>query len=1093
MLPSRRLLLQISASLSLAPSLPCLAAPADDAEVEYFESKIRPLLAARCYKCHSADTKREGGLLLDSKAGWMVGGDSGPALLPGDPEHSLLLKAVSYEDPDLQMPPKKRLTPSQIDDLRTWIAQGAYDPREGGSVSRAGEAIDVQARKATHWAWQKITAPDPPRVNDPAWARQSIDPFILTKLEEAGIPPSVEASPQVLVRRLFFDLTGLPPSPEEVQRFMANPSEDAYTALVDGLLQSPHFGERWGQHWLDVVRFAETWGHEADYPIPQAWRYRDYVIRAFNAGVPYDDFLVEHIAGDLVESPRIDPENRTNESIQGTGFWHLGEATHSPVDVRDDECMRVANQIDVFSKAFLGITVMCARCHDHKFDAISTKDYYALFGYLQSSSFQLADISDPEAQAKAHAALSQIKAKEDAAVREALRRQYFLRRDDGFIDWTAKLSDESRRPEHPLFPLTAGGENESFSERRVQILKAWLERETVSRAEVKAQVVVRTERKGELNLRAVEAPFDLAHHLVADYGRPNVGWYVNGHRFGRGPATPGMLIAGVSLEDPLRGLVVEHAAHSDLVSENFTGIIRTKTFEVIGDRLWYRYRGRGKVFLAVDSHRVCQGPLHSGRLKMELMGDHRYRWASQDVHKYVGHRIHMEFTPVEGFSLSRVQFSQHEPKAAFRPNLHLKRAVEDPRIQSRDALNQSINHLLDEAITAWDRGSADRDHLALADWVLFHSGILQPHESARVKSARRSFAQQRQREEARIPKPVRALALMDGSAENEPVHLRGNYRTLSPEAVPRRFLEALNDPNQTPSADGSGRLQLARQVTRADNPLTSRVIVNRLWHHLFGRGIAETVDNFGATGALPSHPELLDHMAHRFTGEHGWAIKGLIRELVLSSTYRMSSRPDPDKAKADPTNRLLHRMPIRRLTSEAIRDHLLSVSGRLDPKTYGKSIMVHISDFMRNNRSPGGSGPLDGDGRRSVYIEGRRNHLEPLLLAFDKPTPFTAIGRRNVSSSPAQPLIMLNNELVHQQAERWAKRLLEAPDKEDAQRLQDAYWMAFGRAPESWEQAVALDFLAQQRRSRSGEDADLRAWKDLVHTLINVKEFIFIN
>ncbi|MGY8686519.1 MAG: PSD1 and planctomycete cytochrome C domain-containing protein, partial [Verrucomicrobiales bacterium] len=873
------------------------AAAEGDPRASFFEAKIRPLLVESCYECHAADTKQKAGLFLDSKDGWKIGGESGTAIVPGDPDGSLLMRAVSYEETDLQMPPKKRLSDGQIADLRKWIADGAYDPREGGVSPQPSSAqtFDLAGRKAAHWAWQKVVAPDLPSVRASEWPRQSIDAFILANLEKAGISPNEETTPQVLVRRLFFDLIGLPPTPEQVQRFIAAPTEDAYVTLVDELLDSLHFGERWGQHWLDIVRYAETWGHEQDFAIPEAWRYRDYVIRAFNADVPYNDFLIEHIAGDLVSKPRIDPENRTNESIQGTGFWHLGEATHSPVDIREDECARMSNQIDVFSKAFLGVTLACARCHDHKFDAISTKDYYAIFGYLQSSSFQLADISDPEAQAKAHAELTQIKKDEDQALRDALRRDYFLKRAAGPIDWAAKVSEEARDPAHPLFPLTA---------KREDVLKRWLEEETNTQAAVEGQIVVRTERKGELDLTPVEHAFDPAQHVVVDYAAKDTGWYVSGKRFGTGPAAPGVFVPGESLR-----MVVEPAAHGDLVSEKFTGIIRTKTFEVTGDQLWYRYCGNAKVFLEVDSHRVCQGPLHNGRLRKELKGESTYRWAAHDMSKYIGHRVHVEFTPLEGFSLSRVQFSREEPKKAFRANPLLREMV------NASDLNLSLNHAFDRAVTAWSEGAClDADQIALADWVLLRSGVIEPNQSSRVEHARGAFAEARATAESRIPQPIRALALLDGSGENEPVHARGNYRTLGAEPVPRAFLEALDRPNQSPPTDGSGRLELAQQVVRSDNPLTSRVLVNRVWHHLFERGLVETVDNFGSTAPPPSHPELLDHLAHRFVTEQGWSMKALIRELVLSSTYRMSSRPDPNKAQIDQTNRLVHRMPIRRLT-----------------------------------------------------------------------------------------------------------------------------------------------------------------------------------
>lgn len=730
----------------------------------------------RCADCHSADTKRKGGLLLDSRDGWAIGGDSGPAVVPGDPGNSLLLRAVSYEEPDLQMPPKNRLSEAEIADLRQWIADGAYDPRAAanGQVLPATEqSIDVEARKAAHWAWQAVASPALPAVENRLWARQSLDTFVLAGLEAAGLEPNEEAAPQVLVRRLFFDLIGLPPEPAQVKRFLADSSDQAYRSMVDELLQSPHFGERWGQHWLDIVRFAETWGHEQDFAIPQAWRYRNYVVRAFNADVPYQDLLVEHIAGDLVDPPRIDPERRTNESIQGTGFWHLGEATHSPVDIRDDECTRVSNQIDVFSKAFVGLTVMCARCHDHKFDAITTQDYYALFGYLQSSNYQLADIADPEAQAEAFGALTEIQKDEDRAVKQALRREYFLKRAEVAVDWSRFLTEESGQPGHPLYPLAMvedleEEENpEAFEKRRAAILKAWAEEERRAKAAAGRQTVARTERKGELDLRPVEVPFDAEEHVVADFGARESGWYVSGHRFGARPAVPGQVRFA---EDGAVNWVSEPAAHADRLSEKFSGFLRTKTFEVVGDRLWIRYRGRAKVFFAVDSHRVCQGPLHSKRLRRELKGNDEYRWVAHDLSKYIGHRIHVEFTPLEGFSLSRVQFGNESPVERFRVNGTMREAVSSPLVRSRRALNAALNRVFDAAVSDWSSSdSPARASVSLAEWVLLRSGLLDLDGTERLRRHRERFSKAREAAEAGTPEPIRALALMDGSPEEEPV------------------------------------------------------------------------------------------------------------------------------------------------------------------------------------------------------------------------------------------------------------------------------------------------------------------------------------
>ena len=1021
-----------------------------------FSRDVRPILSDRCFQCHGPDEhERKGKLRLDETAG-PHGAYTTGALTPGSLAESNVWARLVTTDPDEVMPPpeakKKPITEKERALIKQWIEEGA-----------AYEGF---------WAF---VPPKMPALSRAAEGMQAIDELVERPLARKGLTLKSTADQRTLLRRVTFDLTGLPPTREEMAAFLADTSPEAYEHLVDRLLANKRYGEHMTKYWLDLVRFAETWGHEQDFPIPEAWRYRDYVIRAFNADVPYDDFLVEHVAGDLVEKPRIDPNTRTNESIQGTGFWHLGEATHSPVDIREDECTRMANQIDVFTKAFLAQTVMCARCHDHKFEAITTKDYYRLFGYLQSSNFQLADIADPEAQAATAKTLTEIQQQEDRALRKALSRDYFLQRAEGEIDWTARLNEDADDPAHPLFALK---QNDAAA-----VLKRWLDEETRSKEAVAKQTVIGTQRKGELDLTPVERPFDPNQDVLADYSNPEQGWYVSGHRFGEKPAPAGTVLAS--------GIALEAAAHSDLLSERFTGLIRTKTFEITGDRLWFRYRGKAEVFLAVDSHRVCEGPLHSARLKKVLESEGSgYQWAYHDVSKYIGHRAHVEFTPKSHFSLSRVQFSHNEPESPFLANSHLKTLIEQSQVGNTD-----YNRVFDSAINAWDRGEADADQLRLVDWLLYQSGVTDPAASPRVVTVRKRFAKARAEAEAGIPSPIRALALMDGSAEAEPVHFRGNYRTLSPDPVARGpLLDALATGKEAVPPDGSGRLELAYQIVSPNNPLTARVFVNRVWHHLFRRGIVETVDNLGTAGSPPSHPELLDHLAHRFMHEQGWSTKRLLRELVLSQTYRMSSRPDPDKTAIDPENLLLHRMPIRRLNGETIRDQILQVSGRLDRQLYGPSVMVHISEFMRSNRSPAGSGPLDGHGRRSIYIEGRRNHMEPLLVAFDKPTPFTAIGKRNVSSSPAQPLMLLNNELVHQEAQRWAQQLLSEESVDEAARLESAYWQAFDRAPESWEKEAAIAFLAEQRQlHRESADAELQSWKDLAHTLFNVKEFIFIN
>ena len=362
-----------------------------DADIEFFESKVRPLLVNNCYECHGNDPEDlEGGLSVTSRKAILAGGDSGPAIVPGDPDESLVIQAINYDDV-YEMPPSSKMAKVDIDILTEWVRRKAPWPADS-DVAVAKKAFDWRALKKEHWCWQPIVKPPVPKVKDTDWPLDELDNFILAKLEKSSLSPANPADKRSLIRRAYFDLAGLPPEPSAIAEFENDSSPEAFAKVVDGLLSSPAFGERWARHWMDLVRYAETCGHEFDFPIPNAYRYRDYLIRSFNADVPFDQFMTEHIAGDLLEKPRRHPDEEYNESVIGTGFWFLHEAVHGPVDVKGDETGRIENQIDVLCKTFLGLTVACARCHDHKFDAISATDYYALAGFLQSSRRQLAMI-----------------------------------------------------------------------------------------------------------------------------------------------------------------------------------------------------------------------------------------------------------------------------------------------------------------------------------------------------------------------------------------------------------------------------------------------------------------------------------------------------------------------------------------------------------------------------------------------------------------------------------------------------------------------------------------------------------------------------
>ena len=390
-------------------------------QLEFFEKQVRPLLAEHCYECHSVGAKKlQAGLLLDSREALITGGESGQALVPGEPDESLLVEAVRYES--YEMPPKGKLPDEQIAIFERWVTMGAPWPDEApptASVERPD--FDLEERKQTHWAWQPVQDPDRPAVENKEWPRSPIDAFVLADLEARGLQPAGDADRLAILRRLHLDLVGLPPSADEFDAFVDDRSEDAVAQVVDRLLDSPRFGERWGRHWLDLVRYAESRGHEYDNDVPNAFQYRDYVIRALNADVPYDQLVREHIAGDLLSEPRLHPEQGFNESILGTGFWFLGEWVHSPVDIRKDEADRFDNMIDVMSKTFLGATVACARCHDHKFDPISTADYYSLTGFLQSSDYRQVRFESIEQNRRVAAELATVDQKHQRALLERLQ------------------------------------------------------------------------------------------------------------------------------------------------------------------------------------------------------------------------------------------------------------------------------------------------------------------------------------------------------------------------------------------------------------------------------------------------------------------------------------------------------------------------------------------------------------------------------------------------------------------------------------------------------------------------------------------------
>jgi cytochrome c553 len=1065
----------VTASI-VAPALRAESPTPDGAE--FFEKKVRPILVEKCQKCHGSQ-RQKGGLRLDSREAAFKGGESGPVIVAGHPEKSELVRAVNYEADGFQMPPTGKLDAESIAVLANWVRLGAPWPASAASGNRQRTQASFDfAERAKHWSFRPLRTGRPPMAPQASWARNPLDCFLASQLHGSGLDPAPTADRRTLLRRITFDLTGLPPTREEIHVFLADDSSAAYEKVVDRLLASPHYGVRWGRHWLDLVRYAETCGHEFDFDIPAVWPYRDYMVRAFNDDLPYDAYVTEHIAGDSLTSPRRNPRDATNESIIGTAFWWFAQAKQSPVDVRAEQCDTVDNQIDVFGKAFLGLSIACARCHDHKFDPIRAQDYYALAGFLRSSRRQVAFIDDP----------APVERFAEWRRAEAARR---LQNVAASLAAKPTTSDETvTDPEGILRPWKALGSlpaGRTFTTARLELAKDVNQRDAQCGARQGAAVA------------------------FENFAKPDfAGWQISGPAFGSRPSRAGDFVLGIDPDRPIEQLAPAGAAHSGLISPKLRGSIRSKAFTI--DKPYIHYRATrqhaagaeprqlkaGQLNLIVDGFQVIRDPLY-GHLSITVANDAPTAWYTQHVAKLKGERAYIEIVDEDDgwIAVDSIVFSDDPRPPERPPNRLIAALLNDGSLDSGDKLVARYSKLFTETLRLWKAGGlADDpyagDRVAILDWLCRRRRVPAErpasHELATLLSDGR-------RREAAFERANRVIAMIDGTAENEHVLVRGNHKKPGPE-VPRRFLEVFGGRPIPATATSSGRLQLAREITGSAKPLLARVLVNRLWQHHFGRGLVAPPDDFGKNGQPPTHPALLDYLAAEFI-RSGWSIKHMQRLMVLSAAYRMSSRDvNAKSAAADPENRLLHRMPVKRLEAEAIRDSILAVSGRLNERLEGPSIPVYLDEFMTGRGRPTTSGPLDGDGRRSIYLAVRRNFLTPMFLAFDYPATGTTAGRRGTSNVPAQALALLNNPFVVQQADLWAKQLTATGGRirtatTAAPTIDTLYETAFGRLPTAVEQAAAQEFLGQQAGDPGAADPSA-AWSDLCHVLVNVKEFIYV-
>ncbi|MBR9802746.1 DUF1553 domain-containing protein [bacterium] len=1004
-------------------------------QIEFFEAKIRPVLIEHCYECHNSLDSTEGGLAVDYRAAFLKGGDSGAALVPGKPEKSSLLPILRHEVDGMEMPSGgPKLSDEVIADFEKWISLGAPDPRSEKPTAEALAAATswetVLERRKQWWSFQPIATPQVPQVKNQSWSTHPIDKFILNKLEEQGLEPTNQAAPSVLVRRLFFTLIGLPPTPAEAiewsKRLTSAASDEMRNQvteeLIDSLMARPQFGEKWARHWMDWIRYAESHGSEGDPAIPDAWRYRDYLIRAWNDDVPYDQLVREHVAGDLLENPRVNAELGINESAIGPAHWRMVFHGFSPTDALDERVRFTDDQINVFSKAFLGLTVSCARCHNHKFDPISQADYYALFGILNSCRPGRTVINTRESDEQIRQQLSQLKQQ----IRHSLAEE-----------WLAELEELPAR-------LKSLPENKDST----SLLAPWFSLQSVNTPD---EFAYRWNSLAEQQLAekepspAAKVSWDLS--TPDDYSQ----WFRGTESLPEQPHTAGEFAVASEGSRILKG-IYPGGVYSHPLSPRSAARLTSPDIPLDGKyHLWIRARGEGK---ATARFAVQNYPRRGNLFPVQQLKP-TWTWHRFDLSYWQGDSVHVELTtaldapllvtnePSSWFGLSDVRIQPADaPAPKSFPNwlnpLFEQAGSQAPRNSAE--LADLYRRTLATAIRDWNTGSLNDAQAELLDRSLA-AGLLTNDRNASPSTA--SLLQHYRNLEKQLETPIRVPGVDETVGHDQALYVRGNHKQPA-ETIPRRFLESIDaEPYQS---ELSGRRELAEDLLRADNPLTRRVIVNRLWLHLFGKGLVGTPDNFGRLGQTPTHPQLLDWLANNFS-EKDWSLKQMIRLMVTTKTWRLASTAGESTVAADPDNQWLSRAHVRRLEAEAIRDSMLATAGVLDLQPYGPPV---------NGATP----------RRSLYVRVIRNRLDPFLRSFDFPEPFSATGRRNATNVPAQSLMLMNDEQIRTAARNWSKRTLSETSLSDKERIQQMFLTAFSRPATPREMAMAEGFLQQAASTR---------------------------
>ena len=1231
-------------------------AVADERET-LFESKIRPVLVGTCFRCHG-DSKTSGELRVDSLKGLLQGGESGPAIVPGKPEASLLIRAIQRQADVSAMPPEKEnaLRPDQVADFVSWVKGGAVWP-----------AKSAKFEATRHWALEPVSDVAP-TVKDHAWGKSSIDAFIRAKQEAAGVGPAPPADKLTLIRRATYDLTGLPPTLDEVEAFLRDDSPHAFETVVERLLGSRAYGEKWGRHWLDIVRYADTAGETADYPVPLAWRYRNYVIDAFNADKPYDEFLREQIAGDILA--KQGRAEKFAERVTATGY--LAISRRFGFDSENYHHLTIQDTIDTLGQSVLGLSLGCARCHDHKFDPVSMQDYYALYGIFDSSRYafpgseqkqkvrSMAPLVPPaeslpkwreyEKQVAALTAnLTRHKRPVPAAVLRSLDDM------DGDFELQAPaaggshgvlvppwlyegriaVTNAAQSPFKNLFPMGRVGASiaaDGGAYRMAQAihlprsrddtesvfvnldfrvgppdpsakgahrfslgkfsgapsLEVLITSETVSlrigqtvevlgtlpstqwqnlqlRVDLKNQKVsgrfgtpgaitefadkaLATDWGGAIELVVLDSGGDKDARLPAiEYDNlgvqaveiPAVTTELPAAAVAAGEPDPAALteqlqaLTGIDGDfelqtdgappaspwNPGPNSVVKLSAsaqspYCNIYGPGTLGVHMPNRGEYDGFGLTLpavKPAANGQLFVSFDFRCASQdkggngswryyighGPGHSAAVELFFNGSEFFR-RSGDARESVA--------PLMIGQWYQVQLVLDLPAKSYTGVLASSAGKTEFSGKMASGWDGAIDYSFIDSYghIGGVRPALDADNFALQDSAL---PLLDapPKESADIEKRRTQAATlrrqlaslqslvDRQGQElqsllAEGPVPL-AYGIAEGTPHNARIQYRGEPDQLGDE-VPRGFLKALGQSTLAPDVTGSGRLELAQWLTRPDNPLTARVMVNRIWQYHFGRGLVKTPNDFGTRGLPPTHPELLDHLATEFV-HSGWSIKTLHRRILFSSTWQQSSQVT-GTGERDTTD-LYVGFPRRRLSAEEIRDAILAVSGVLDRSPAREHPFPSPVNWTFTQHAPFTA--LYDHNQRSVYLMTQRLKRHPFLALFDGTDPNASTADRLETTVPTQALFFLNDPLIHTLADTWATRL-RAERADDVQRIDLAWQQAYGHLPTEAERKEAAEFLAACRAELMAANIDqveLRALAAYLRTIFASNEFLHVD